>query len=81
MTDSLYVDQIIHYVEKLDTEKQRQVLEYAQSLSKPKGISGRELIQLAHELNFDPQDLVEMQQAIEEECEQLEDFPEVDLDG
>lgn len=64
--------EIIEQISKLDSEKQKRVLEFIRSLGLPKGISGEDLIARAHQVNFDSVDLEEMKQAIEESCERIE---------
>ena len=64
--------EIIERVSKLDTEKQQRVLEFVRSLDAPQGIRGEDLIARAHKVNFDPADLEQMKQAIEEGCERIE---------
>lgn len=64
---------------QLDDEQQRRVLEFAQHMIKPIGISRKLAIQYAREINFDSQDLLDMKDIIEEACEQIEDFPQVNL--
>jgi hypothetical protein len=58
--------EIIERISKLDTEKQKRVLEFVRSLDMPIGIPGEELIARAHQVNFDPADLEEMKREIEE---------------
>ena len=79
--DSIYVQQIVDAVQDMDLGNQQKVLDFARGLVKPKGMTGAELMRLAVELNFDSQSLDEMQQAIEEEFERIDDFPEINLDG
>ncbi len=67
-------EEIIERLSKLDEEKQKRVLEFVRSLSKPEGIPGEALVTLARELNFGPDDLTEMARAIEEGCEQIDQW-------
>jgi hypothetical protein len=67
-------DQIISQLDRLSPEQQRQLLDYSLSLQRrrPPGISGDELIARAREINFSPEDLAEITQAIEEDCERID---------
>jgi hypothetical protein len=67
-------DQLLNEFDKLTPEKQERVLNFTKSLSStlPPGIPGEVLLQRAREINFDPNDLAEMQRAIEEGCERIE---------
>lgn len=80
MAEISYTKQILEVVENLDAEKQREVLDFARGLKRPQGITGKEAIRIARELNFPKEDLEEMMRAIEEEFERIDDFPEIDLD-
>lgn len=80
MTDVSYEDEILEQIRRLDLEGQRRVLEFARSLGRPKGEPGWRIVQHAREINFPKDDLAEIQQAIEDFCEQVEDFPEIDFD-
>lgn len=72
--------EILDVLENLDPEEESRVLEFIRNLRKPQGIRGSDLIARAHEVNFDPADLAEMAQAIEEGCERI-DVNEADLDA
>lgn len=63
--------QILTQLERLTPEQQQQVLDFAQGLARPVGESGDELIRSAQGLDFSPEDLAEMAQAIEEDCENI----------
>jgi len=67
-------EQLLEAFDKLAEEQQKQVIGYTRSLTSelPPGIPGEVLIALAKELNFDPQDLAEMEAAIEEGCERID---------
>jgi hypothetical protein len=67
-------EQIVSQLDKLSEEQQQQVLEFSQRLPStlPPPIPGEVLIARAREINFDPQDLAEMAQAIEEDCERID---------
>ncbi len=64
--------EILEWVSKLDAEKQRRVLEFVRSLGLPQGIPGDDFAARARQVNFDPADLEEMKQAIENGCERIE---------
>lgn len=69
MTDMPYEQEILAELRKLQPEQQRMVLAYTRALqTRPKGISGKEAIRIAREINFDPAELAEMESAIEEWC-------------
>jgi hypothetical protein len=81
--------QILEQVSRLDIEERRKVLEYARQLARakpaeaimPPGISGAELIALADSLDFDLDDLREMELAIDEGCGNVDDnWDRIDLD-
>ena len=65
---------IVENVEKLSEAQQEQVLAYVQQLRKTnvQPMAGDAVIALVRGLNFDPQDVDAMAQAIEEGCEQIE---------
>ncbi len=67
-------DQIINQLDRLSAEQQKQVLDYSLSLQqkRPPGIHGDELIARARVINFSPEDLAEITQAIEEDCERID---------
>jgi|FLYN01.1.fsa_nt_gi hypothetical protein len=70
-------EQLLNEFDKLSPEQQQRVLEFTRSLRStlPPGTPGEVLIELAKELNFDPQDLAEMQAAIEDPetgCEKID---------
>ena len=67
-------EQIVSQLDKLSEEQQQQVLEFTHRLQRtlPPGMPGEVLIARAREINFDPQDLAEMAQAIEEDCERID---------
>ena len=78
MAEVSYKDEIIQEVDKLDAERQRQVLDFVRSLSgRPRGTPGWLAAQYAREFGFTAQDLAEMEAAIED-CERI-DWDEWDL--
>jgi hypothetical protein len=82
MAEISYEREILDALHKLNADQQRRVLEFAQGLTYPQGISGKQAVQYAREINFPPEDLLEMEKAIEEAFEQVEDeeINEVNLD-
>jgi hypothetical protein len=80
MSDLSYADEILDEVSRLSPEKQKRVLDFARGLTRPKGISGKEAIRIAREINISSEDLAEMEQAIEEWCERIDDWPDVNFD-
>jgi hypothetical protein len=77
-----YEQELLQKVRKLNRDQQQRVLAFVdEQLTELKGTSGRDAIRIAREIGFSHDDLMEMQAAIEEGCEVIEDFPEVDLDG
>jgi hypothetical protein len=68
-------DEILHELDKLSVEQQREILKLAKSLqhvTRPVGIPGKVLIARAREISFDPEDLAEIAKAIEEDCERID---------
>jgi len=72
MVDSTLEQRLVEQFRRLTAEQQRQLLNYAQTMTRPRGLSGREMIALARKVAFPPEDLVEMEQAIEEDCERVD---------
>ena len=76
--------EILSEVRKLDFEMQSHLLQIVKGLTNTNRIIGEpgwRMVQHARELNFPKEDLAEMEAAIEEWCERVDDFPEVNLDG
>ncbi len=71
MEHSTTIQEIVDRLDKLTPGQQRQVLDFTLELSgeSPKGISGKELLEFVG--LFPPEDLKEIKQAIEEDCEQI----------
>jgi hypothetical protein len=67
-------EQIVSQLDKLSEGQQQQVLEFTHGLQRtlPPGTPGGVLIARAREINFDPEDLAEIVQAIEEDCERID---------
>jgi hypothetical protein len=80
MADVSFEEELIERVRRLDAEKQRKVLDYVRDLERPKGESGRVFLERTQHVHIDPDDLKLMEQAIEEWCERIDDFPEVNFD-
>ncbi len=59
--------EILDQIRTLDPEAQRQVLEFARSLSHPEGVSGKEFLKRMQGMHADLADLELMEQAIEAE--------------
>jgi hypothetical protein len=73
MVDADIQQAILSELNQLPVPKQRQVLEYVVSLrtSRPKGASGKDLLQFAGTLG--DEDAREMMEAIEAGCEQIDE--------
>lgn len=67
-------EQLLEAFDKLAEEQQKQVVGYIRSLNSelPPPIPGEVMLERARQINFDPADLAEMQQAIEEGCERID---------
>ena len=67
--------QILDELDRLDSEQQKRVLDYAHELAvrHPRGVPGKKLLMFS--AAFDPSDLDAMRRAIEDGCER------VDLNG
>jgi hypothetical protein len=63
---------LIEQIRRMDPDQQQTLLDYAHALSRPRGLSGEEMIRLAREVDFPPGDLKEMAEAIEEGCEDID---------
>ncbi len=68
---------ILDEIRKLDTGQQQQVLAYIRRLERPRGEPGWQLVKHAREINFPPEDLAEIAEAIKD-CERI-DWDEWDL--
>jgi hypothetical protein len=62
--------ELLDQLDKLSPQKQRRVLEFARSLSRPRGMTVDQLYAFAGSIS--PEDLKLMEEAIEEGCEQIE---------
>ena len=72
--------EIIEVVHRMTEDQQRELLEHARRMARPKGTPGKLAVQYARELNFSPDDLAEMEKAIEEWCERIDNSPAVNFD-
>lgn len=66
MSDMTLEQEIMQVVHQMTAAQQRELLEHARRLKRPKGTPGKLAVQYARELAFDPEDLAEMEKAIEE---------------
>jgi hypothetical protein len=62
---------IIQQLDQLDEQQLEQLLRYSRMLASPLGEPGADLVRDARQLTFTPQDLEEMERAIEEDCETI----------
>lgn len=82
MAEQTYEQELLNEFRQLNETKQQQAVEYVRGLRlRPRGETGRKIIAHAQQINWPKEDLEEMARAIEEACEQVDDFPEVDLDA
>lgn len=73
MTDQVYEQALLEQVNKLDSEQQKRLLNYARLLAnipQIQGESGKSLIASAG--MFGEQDLEEIQRAVEDDCERID---------
>ena len=80
MSDISLEQEIIEAVHRMTDEQQRELLQHAHRLVRPKGISGKEFLERTRDIHIDPEDLKLMEEAIEEWCERTTDSPEVRFD-
>lgn len=74
--------EILSEVRKLDFEMQTHLLEIVRRLAKPNqviGEPGPEFVNAVRQVNISSDDLQLMEAAIEEWCERVDEFPEIDL--
>ena len=69
MTQPILDAQIAEQLKHLDTARKRQVLEFLQRLTRPRGTPFRVLLELAGQIP--PEDLQRMEEAIED-CERID---------
>ncbi len=72
MAEISYKQEILELLDRLNTEQQRQVLEFVRDVQRPSGEPGPLLVRHAREIRFPHEDLEEMKRAIEEECERID---------
>ena len=72
MTNPSLENEIINHLNKLSSQQQQQVLDFARFLvmTKPIGVPGKELLRFAGAISAD--DLNLMAQAVKEGCEQVD---------
>jgi hypothetical protein len=79
--NSLLEATLIERIHLLDESAQQQVLDYvSQLVVRPEGTRGEDAIRIAREINFDPESLHEMEQAINEMFEGEAIIEDVNLD-
>ncbi len=65
-------EQIIQELDHLTLEQQQRLFDYAQRLRvMPEGTPGKILLEHMHDFDFEPGEVDEMMQAIEESCEKV----------
>lgn len=76
-----YEEEILKIMKTLDDNTKKKVLNFVKTVSNhPQGELGQNLVKRSRELNFDQESLREMEAAIEEACEVIEDFKDINLD-
>lgn len=85
MSEMTLEQEILTEVKKLNTDMQRHLLEIVRGLtntsSQSIGEPGWLFLERTRHIHIPTEDLAEMAQIIEEECERIDDFPEVNFDG
>jgi hypothetical protein len=66
--------ELLEQFKKLDTTRQKQVLDFVHRLAQPRGESVRDVVQHARELDFPPEDLEQIKRTIEAD-KGLNDLP------
>ena len=75
MSDLTVKEEIINQLDDLSPDQQRRVLDFTRKIKAetlPEGTPGEVLWELARSINFDPEDLKEIAEAIEAECERID---------
>lgn len=77
MVSPVIKEAILEQLDRLDSKKQQQVLDFARALAveeqEPRGVPGTVLLEFFQSLDpIDPQDLRMMEEAIEEGCERID---------
>lgn len=75
-----YEQEILEQIRDMNEEQQKEVLAFARGLKRPKGLSGKEAIRLAEEINFPKEDLEEIAKAIQAMRMNVPDFGKEDID-
>jgi len=67
-------EQLLQEFDKLPPDKQKRVIDFTRQLSSTlsPGIPGEVLIERAREINFPPEDLMEIERAINEGCGRID---------
>ncbi len=80
MDNVSFKDRIVERLDQLSGEQQREVWEYIETLQdRPRGEPGYLFLERTKHLHIDPEDLKLMEQAIEEDCERIDDEPDVNF--
>jgi hypothetical protein len=84
MSEMTLEQEIMVEVQKLDVDMQRHILEIVRGLTQLKNVLQGEpgwlFLERTSHIHIEPGDLKLMEEAIEEWCERIDDFPEVDFD-
>lgn len=73
--------ELLERVRKLSLGDQRLVMDLVERLARPRGESGKEFLDGTQNVHIAPTELAIMEQAIEDACERISGFPEVNFDG
>ncbi|MBI1258233.1 MAG: hypothetical protein GC204_12240 [Chloroflexi bacterium] len=74
-------EQIIERIDELNEDQQREILETIDRIkNRPKGEPGWLFLERTKAIHIDPEDLKLMEQAIEEEFENIDPEPDVNFD-
>ncbi len=81
MEQVTYEQEIVQVLRELNEQARRDVLGFVRTLkNRPPAEPGWKIMQDAREIAFPKEALDEMERAIEESCEIIEDEPDIDLD-
>lgn len=76
-----YKAQILEQIDDLNEDQQREILDAVLRVkNRPKGEPGRLFLERTKDIRFDPEELMLMEQAIEEACENIDPEPDVNFD-
>jgi hypothetical protein len=81
MTANLIERELLEVVQGLTDDQKQTVLQYARTIKQPVGEPGWLFVERTRHIHIPAEDLEAMQKAIDEAFGQIEDFPEVDLNG